>query len=128
MSNGQPNLQLEALRHFKDWSNYLLVTTVISLGWVSTGADLPFWAFSLSVGLLATSVVFAIFTLALIPHVAENIEPNQSIYSVKPEVRPLLFFSVKFMTIKWVCWPQHVLFVLGILVYALGSICSKFPA
>ena len=28
----------KALEHFKDWSNYLLVTTVAALGWANLGA------------------------------------------------------------------------------------------
>ena len=123
MPDAQPDTNLQALTHFKDWSNYLLVTTVASLGWASTRkAALPDWAFKWSVKLLAASVVFAIFTLAFVPLVAENIEQGQSIYRVKPEFSPVIMFSVKFMTIKWVCWPQHVLFILGIIIYAAGSI------
>ena len=31
--------KLKALDAFKDWSNYLLVTTVAALGWTSTKKD-----------------------------------------------------------------------------------------
>ena len=33
--------QLKALEFFKDWSNYLLVTTVAALGWVASATNPP---------------------------------------------------------------------------------------
>ena len=115
---------LEALKSFKDWSNYLLVTSVAALGWVATrNADLPEWAFVMTVALLAGSVVFAIFTLAFIPLAAEKTDAAHSFYSAKPEFRPIpLLPKVNTLTIKWVCWPQHVLFIFGIVTFAVGSI------
>ena len=126
MPNGQTDKRLEALKHFKDWSNYLLVTTVASLGWASTRTTLPEWAFNWSVGSLAASVVFAIFTLAFIPHIAEQIDSETSFYETTPTIHPVpLFPKIESMKVKWVCWPQHALFILGIGVYAWGSIAAR---
>jgi hypothetical protein len=64
----------KALEFFKDWSNYLLVTTVAALGWVASGTTI-FTSHSVKpwcVWLFALSVVFGIFTLALIPLVQEQ--------------------------------------------------------
>lgn len=80
---------VESLKSFKDWSNYLLVTTVASLGWVASekGPKLPndllFWI----VWSLALSIVFAILTLA--PLVAEKItDDTSSIYDVRASFHP----------------------------------------
>ena len=60
--------KLKALDAFKDWSNYLLVTTVAELGWTSTKKDLFYLPSlkSLAIGSFALSIVFAILTLALV--------------------------------------------------------------
>jgi hypothetical protein len=39
--DGSADAQTKALEFFKDWSNYLLVTTVAALGWVASGKDFP---------------------------------------------------------------------------------------
>ena len=108
------------LEFFKDWTNYLLVTTVAALGWVATKESafcspsvrfLCVWSFALS-------VVFAIFTLALIPLVEEQRLTNGSIYDVRAK------FSLggdRELRLKQVCFPQHVLFLLGIVLYAIGT-------
>jgi hypothetical protein len=61
-----------ALTAFKDWSNYLLVTTVGLLAWVGEHTQLNLWR-SVSIGLLCLSAVCGIFTLALVPLVREKI-------------------------------------------------------
>jgi hypothetical protein len=115
--------KLKALDAFKDWSNYLLITTVAALGWTVEKDAQPFcnsWMKSGAVLLFALSTVFAILTLALIPHVAELIKENKagdfpSIYGVYWEgwwVR---------LRLTYLCLPQHVLFLLGILLYAAGA-------
>jgi len=68
--------KLKALDSFKDWGNYLLLTTVAALGWTTAKDAASFsspWIKDACILLFAISVVFAILTLALIPHVAENI-------------------------------------------------------
>ena len=73
--------KLKALEAFKDWSNYLLVTTVAALGWVST-KDAPHfsrrWIRLWCIWSFASSVFLAILTLALIPHIAELIDGSKS--------------------------------------------------
>jgi len=117
---------LKALDSFKDWSNYLLVTTVAALGWVSTKDagelaghwKLPrIWAFALS-------VVFGIFTLALVPHIAEQLTSgDSSIYAVRASFHLFIFFGEDkpWVSLTWVCFPQHILFLAGIILYAVGS-------
>ena len=108
----------DALEFFKDWSNYLLVTTVAALGWAATANVLVnsptlrrwcIWSFALS-------IVFAIFTLALIPLVAEQRAQGQSIYDVM--VTSYLPWRIH---LKVVCLPQHILFIAGIIFYAWGA-------
>ncbi len=125
MSNGVMTSEeklFQALGFFKDWSNFMLVTSSAALGWVAkTGTGLV--AKDAIVICLGLSVMFAVFTLGLIPLVAEKIEPKtNSIYEVKAEFRLLWLWSgIKVsLPLKAVCWPQHVLFIAGILIYAFS--------
>jgi hypothetical protein len=115
--------KLKALDSFKDWSNYLLVTTVAALGWAAekdAGTFCTPWMKQGAVVLFALSVVFAILTLALIPHVAEDIkltdEGCPSIYQV--------YWEDWFVRLRLtrLCFPQHIFFLLGILLYASGAV------
>jgi hypothetical protein len=117
----------EALTTFKDWSNYLLITTVAAVGWVG-GKDSPKgWLSVISIWLLCFSVISGIFTLALIPIIREQI-PNHvkkrgacaSFYDIKPPFRFLPFSRGEPHSpiyIKYVCWFQHVFFILGVISY-----------
>ena len=143
MSNGDDPLTGEELRridrcqkalaHFKDWSNYLLVTTVAALGWVAT-QDLggPPVVKIVCLGVLGFSVVLAILTLAIIPHVAERIDANTtSIYSVEAEVHPGPGISgrTRKVRLKPACWLQHELGISGengIGTFDLAAACSGF--
>jgi hypothetical protein len=116
---------LKGLGFFKDWSNYLLVTTVAALGWVATKPVLVVSYPRLLEGTIlffGLSVIFAIFTLALIPLVSENCRRDtKSIYEVEVQCRPFWFRTSSFK-LKWVCWFQHVFFLLGIISFSIGSI------
>jgi uncharacterized membrane protein YhdT len=111
--------KLKALEAFKDWSNYLLVTTVAAVGWISSEHAPGFplwWVRALCIWAFALSIVFAIFTLALIPHVGEDIgAADKSIYTVywRGYRVPL--------RLTHLCMPQHLLFIAGILLYAYGT-------
>lgn len=112
------------LEYFKDWSNYLLVTTVAALGWVATN-QLQFfspWIRLLCIGCFAISVICAIFTLALIPLVAEQRGQTPSFYDVEAKFN--LFCGTYRRRLKAFCFPQHVFFILGIVLYAVGT-CWK---
>jgi hypothetical protein len=63
-----------ALEAFSKWSNYLLVTTVAAVGWISSGHIKFRNAFlqSLILWCLGVSVIFGIFTLALVPLISEQ--------------------------------------------------------
>jgi hypothetical protein len=116
---------LKALEFLKDWSNFLLVTTVAALGWVAkrdmylVTSGLRQWC----IASLAVSIAFAIFTLALIPVVAERLKVGfGSIYDVRPSFD--LFFvwvKVEWVRLKHVCWFQHVFFLIGILLFTIGA-------
>jgi hypothetical protein len=110
-----------SLGAFEKWSNYLLVTTVAAVGWVGSSGvtfksplikSATLWAFGVS-------IVFGIFTLALIPLIAEQSEGGRSIYKT-PARFSLLGVRVT-MYLTQACRPQHVLFILGILLYCLGT-------
>ena len=120
---------LKALEFFKDWSNYLLVTTVAALGWVAS-ADRPAIsprALRWVIGCLGFSVVFAVFTLALVPLVAEGItKQTQSFYDVVAHFDLIWFLGPEIpFKLKWVCWPQHILFLAGIITYTVANIRKR---
>jgi len=110
--------KMKALDCLKEWSNYLLVTTVAALGWVAQ-KDGPVRS-GFVVWCLALSAALGVLTLAVIPIVAERIQPDTaSIYDVRAPYRPLWMWGERrTITLKWVCWPQHALFIAGIIAYA----------
>jgi hypothetical protein len=117
-------MERKSLEFFKDWSNYLLVTTVAALGWVTTN-NVAFWSPVIQlicIWCLALSIVFAILTLALIPLVEEQRLADQSIYRVSAKCWVCGAHGRRLFS---VCLPQHVLFIAGVLLYAAGT--STWP-
>lgn len=114
--------RLKALEWFKDWSNYLLVTSVAALGWIASENG-GTWAQpalkSFAVWCLGLSIVFGIFTLALIPLVTQQLEEHRSIYSVPASFSVLGIQCHAY--IPQACRPQHVLFICGVLGYCMGK-------
>jgi hypothetical protein len=124
MSIGKKDQLLKSLEYFKDWSNYLLVTTVAAMGWVSaSGLVLDPKFIQPVLWCLALSIVFGIFTLALIPIVGETLtDDTESIYDVRGSFRLFWMTGPKLSwPLKYVCWWQHILFILAILLYAYGT-------
>ena len=120
---GAIDQRLKALDSFKDWSNYLLVTTVAALGWTSK-VEVKFctlWMREGAVLCLALSILFAILTLALIPHVAEDIKLKTN--GEAPSIYHVYWHGwlVK-LRLTRLCLPQHLFFLLGILLYATGTV------
>lgn len=108
-----------SLEYFKDWSNYLLVTTVAALGWVATDS-VTFWSGWIRVACIwsfAVSIVFAILTLAMIPLIAQQQGNDQDIYAVEVKC----WICMGKMKLRRVCLPQHFFFMLGIILYATGT-------
>ena len=82
---------IASLGFFKDWTNYLLVTTVAALGWIATKPlILDGGALKWTIGFLCLSIVFAILTLALIPLVGEKLTAGTSMYGERPAIPPCL--------------------------------------
>jgi hypothetical protein len=139
-----PGKSEKALEHFKDWSNYLLVTTVAALGWVASGkAGISDPCLrSLCLVSFGGSAVFGMLTLALIPLIAEQYHPGKQATDRKGVLRfenkqPVLmnsFYDVfaKFNVFNWkwackvkyVCFFQHTLFILGIVYFVIGTCLS----
>jgi len=117
---------LKGLEFFGNWSNYILVTTVAALGWVASTARAPISPRALRwvIGCLCASIVFAVFTLAMIPLVAENITAEtKSFYELSPKFDLIYTIGPEVsLKLKWVCWPQHILFLVGIAIYSFASI------
>ena len=127
----------KALEHFKDWSNVLLATTAAGVGWLAEQKQ-PDWnsdffatvrhaSHIFALWSFAASALFGIFTLALIPLVAEQQRQQNaaSFYDVVASFQFLghdTFYGCKCeLRIKQVCFPQHVLFIAGLLLYALSA-------
>src|SRR5262249_37403106 len=117
----------KALEFFKDWTNYLLVTTVAVLSWIASAAH-PIFSSSVAraacLVAFALSIVFGIFTLALIPLVQEARQTNTattitSNYSIHGE---FWLFGPRRLRLKSVCFPQHVFFLFGIVVFVIGTL------
>lgn len=122
MANETPGVNDKPLEHFKDWSNYLLVTTVAALGWVAT-KEVEFlspWLRAGCIVALAVSIMFGIFTLALIPLVGEQRTNEPSFYDVRANYR--LFRRKRSNRLKDFCFWQHAFFLVGIVLYAIGTI------
>jgi hypothetical protein len=115
---------IASLGFFKDWTNYLLVTTVAALGWIATKPlILDGIALKWTIGFLSLSIVFAILTLALVPLVGERLTAGTSLYDVKAKFTVLWLWGPEGEAkLKWVCWPQHVFFLAGIITFSVGSI------
>lgn len=131
-----PNITA-AITAFKEWSNYLLITTVASLGWVAS-KNAPFTSGNIRTACIYTlglSIVFGIFTLALVPLLAQQApgklaqapntpEEERSIYKV-PVTFSLFrrrYFTKTGIYLTQACRPQHILFLVGIVTYCLGTV------
>jgi hypothetical protein len=140
---GRETGAIEALKAFKDWSNYLLVTTTVALGWVANdkgnsggGSAGRHRVLLASAWFLCLSIIFGIFTLALVPIVLEQI-PDRVLEQIPSRTgrsmgRSISIFeiNVRFgfipfvkltptggVNIKDFCWIQHLFFLLGVLSY-----------
>lgn len=80
----QADAKTAALNLFERYSNYLLVTTVVAAGWIASNG-VTFTSFvmkSAALWSLGVSIVFGIFTLALLPLIAEQARDEESIFMV----------------------------------------------
>jgi biotin transporter BioY len=112
----------KALEHFKDWSNYLLLTTVAAMGWIidSKAANPHSFLWVACVLSLAASILFGILTLALIPLIQEQRKASESIYKVKVQC----WICGNHTKLKCACLPHHVLFIGGIGLYAAAWVIA----
>jgi hypothetical protein len=122
-------LDTKALEFFKDWSNYLLVTTVAAVGWVAGKEHADFYSERLRAGCivaLGVSIVFGILTLAVVPLVQEQRTSEQSNYEVDAAFATLFGWTGS-CRLKSLCFPQHVFFLLAIFFYVVGTAWGKNP-
>lgn len=116
---------LKAVEYFNNSNNYLILISVVALGWVVEhpgGAQGSLKdAIVLCMGL---SAVFGLFTMGLLPLVAETLTgTTESIYDVKGQFRTFVLGGREHsLPLKAVCWPQQVLFIAGVLLYAVGHV------
>ncbi|WP_204014816.1 hypothetical protein [Virgisporangium aurantiacum] len=115
--------RVAALESFKDWSNYLLVTTVAAAGWIASD-NVTFWSTPLksaALWSLGVSIVFGILALALVPLVAQQMQDSdQSIYHVRVCFK--IFTRQCHAYLTQACRPQHVTFIVGIAFFCLGTV------
>jgi hypothetical protein len=97
-----------------------LVANIALLAWVASGVEFSSEALRLAaMTCLTLSVVFGVGTLALIPLVQEARRPGQSNFEV--EVRFTLFGQRR-SRLKAVLLPQHVLLLVGVILYVVGMV------
>lgn len=115
---------LKALEFFKDWSNYMLVTTVAALGWLAEGGQ---DTNGFAIVCLAISALLGIGTLALIPVIAGQLrDRDPSFYDIEAKCKLVWMCGPSIpMKVKYVCWPQHVSFMLGIGEYAVWHVFCR---
>jgi len=116
---------LKAVECFKDSSNFMLMLSVVALGWVvEHPGGLHEGLRDAVVICMGLSVIFGLFTMGLIPLVAETLTgTTTSIYDVRGEFRTFVLGGRDHsLPLKAVCWPQQVLFIAGILLYVIGNI------
>lgn len=119
----QDDQRLLGLAAFERWSNYLLITTVAAVGWTVTnpGSFDKEYLQALTVWSLGLSAICGIFTLALIPLLAEQIrEEHRSIFRVPIEVT-VLKFGLR-VYVAQACRPQHITFISGVTLYCIGTV------
>src|SRR4029434_7251667 len=72
---------------------------------------------------LALSILFGIFTLAIIPLVTEQIKKDKkSVFDIRARFKLFYIFGgpKPKAGLKIFCWPQHVFFLVGIALYVYG--------
>jgi hypothetical protein len=102
MSEAPKDPLTSALGFLKHWTNYLLVTTVPALGWVALSTGLVGRLQIFCIWCLTLSIIFGIFTLALIRLDQEQRSTISSNYDVRAEL-----WAGSFRLI-YVCVPQHL--------------------
>jgi hypothetical protein len=116
---------LKAVEYFKDSNNYLLLISVVSLAWVVEHPGAVHESLKDAIVLcMGLSVIFGLFTMGLLPLVAETLTgTTESIYDVRGEFRTFVLGGRSHsLPLKAVCWPQQVLFIAGIMLYAIGNV------
>ena len=114
---------LKAVEYFNNSNNYLILVSVVALGWVVEHPNAVQENMKNAIVLcMGLSTVFGLFTMGLLPLVAETLTgTTQSIYDVKGQFRTFVLGGRSHsLPLKAVCWPQQVLFITGVLLYAIG--------
>ena len=116
---------LKAVEYFKDSNNFLLMLSVVALAWVVEHPGGLHESLQNAVVLcMGLSVVFGLFTMGLLPLVAETLSgTTESIYDVRGEFRTFVLGGRNHsLPLKAVCWPQQVLFLTAVMIYAIGNV------
>jgi hypothetical protein len=116
---------LKAVEYFNNSNNYLILISVVALAWVVEHPGGLHESLKDAIVLcMGLSAVFGLFTMGLLPLVAETLTgTTQSIYDVKGQFRTFVLGGRNHsLPLKAVCWPQQVLFITGILLYAVGHV------
>ncbi len=117
-----------ALEHFREWSNYLLIATVASIGWIGSGSRPLATLHAVSLACLTCSLVMGILAISTLPHLTRDVrDDDESIYQTKTIVWifPWQTGERRFVRLKWLCWPQHALFLAGVLLYSLALLLAQ---
>jgi hypothetical protein len=109
---------LKGLELLNTWTNVLIVTTTAAVGWL-VEKSLVNLGTTLGKAVLACfclSIVCGILAMCQIPGLAARVDDDtRSIYELRGDNYLFPFWRVSFPVI-WVLWPQHTLFIAGIVL------------
>lgn len=110
---------LKGLEHFSTWTNVLIVTSTAGIGWIlEQRSDVSGWPPLPSLWCLAASITFGVLTMCQIPAMTQSVsdDPATTIYDL-PAYNYLLPWLRIRIPIMYLCWPQHTLFIAGVVLF-----------
>ncbi len=115
---------LKGLELLSTWTNVLIATSTAAVGWLVDQSSVEFETTlgQVILGCFCLSIVFGILAMCQIPGLAERVTDfTRSIYQLRGDNYLLPFWKVSFPVI-WVLWPQHALFIAGILLLLWATV------
>ncbi|MCC6949856.1 MAG: hypothetical protein IT433_00260 [Phycisphaerales bacterium] len=95
------------------------------MGWVGSSKDLFAELRAASLVCLVLSLAFGIMSLSAVPHLSSHVrDDDESIYHTWTAIWifPWQAGERRFVRLKWLCWPQHALFLIGAALYCTGAV------
>lgn len=116
----QTDKLLKGLEHFNTWTQVLIGTAAAGIGWIAESQRVG-WTLTASQWCLGTSILFGVLTMCQVPAMAQNASDKvPSVYQLRGHNYLLPFERFRFRPpIIMLCWPQHTLFIVAIVLYCI---------